>query len=125
MQIRTLGMIPVFCALAGVAVGGLIAIRMPELYAASATIRFEGRDIADAEPATLRRLAEQEAGELKRTTASFVPRRGDSKQTTVRLTYMDRNPVQAQRVAEKLAGAVAAISGARAISISFSTTADT
>ena len=116
MQIKTLGIIPVFCALAGIAVGGLVAIRMPELYAASATIRLKGRDIADAESATLRGLAELEVSERKRTTAIFTLYRGDSTQTTVRLTYMDRNPVQAQRVAEKLAGAVATVGGGRAIS---------
>jgi len=116
MQIRTLGLIPVFCALAGIAVGGLVAIRMPELYAASATIRLKGPDSADAESALAQRLAELEASELQRTTVIFMPHRGDSTQTTVRLTYMDRNPAQAQRVAEKLAGAVASGSGGRAIS---------
>lgn len=49
MQIKTLGTIPVAGALAGAFVGGIVAMRTPEVYASSATIRLKARDIANAE----------------------------------------------------------------------------
>lgn len=42
--------------------------------------------------------------------------RSDSAQTTVRLTYLDRNPAQAQRVAQRLTAAVATENSERAAS---------
>ncbi len=49
MQIKTLGTIPVVCALAGAIVGGIIALRTPEVFASSATIRLKAGDIANAD----------------------------------------------------------------------------
>ena len=42
--------------------------------------------------------------------------RGDSAQTTLRLTYLDRDPAQAQRVAETLTAAIADGNSARGVS---------
>jgi hypothetical protein len=42
--------------------------------------------------------------------------RGDSAQTTLRLTYLDRDPAQAQRIAERLIAAIANETTARAAS---------
>ena len=113
MQIITLRMIPVFCALAGIAVGGLIAMGMPARYLTSATIRLKGPDVPNAEAiraAIQKRLTELQLTEAERSsTISLRLATGgsDPTQTIVKLTYMDPNPRQAQRVAQELAGAFA------------------
>jgi len=121
MQLRTLGTIPVVCTLAGALVGGVVAMQMPEIYASSATIRMNARDITNAESATAKELQaslEKALGgsSKARAATSVTLVSGDSAQTTVRLTYTDRDPVQAQRVAETLTAAVATESGERATS---------
>jgi hypothetical protein len=122
MQIRTLRMIPVFCILAGIAVGGLIAMGMPARYSTSATILLKGPDVPNAESiraAIQKRLAElQLTGAERSSTISFRRATGgsDPTQTIVKLTYMDRNPAQAQHVVEKLAGAFAGPVGGGEIS---------
>jgi hypothetical protein len=121
MQIKTLGTIPVVCALAGAIVGGIIALRTPEVFASSATIHLKGRGIANGESATAQdlRVSVDKAlgasrGTREATLVTFL--RGDSAQTTLRLTYLDRDPAQAQRVAETLTAAIANDSSARAVS---------
>jgi hypothetical protein len=121
MQIKTLGTIPVVCALAGAIVGGIIALRTPEVFASSATIHLKARDSANVEPATAQdlRVSVEKAlgassGTRNATLVTFL--RGDSAQTTLRLTYLDRDPAQAQRIAEKLTAAIANQNGERAVS---------
>ena len=112
MQLKTPGTIPVVCALAGAVVGGIIAIRTPEVFASSATIRLNARNIANAESATAQELRESlekalGASSGTREATSVTLLRGDSGETTLKLTYLDRDPAQAQRVAEKLTVAIA------------------
>ena len=57
MQIKTLGTIPVVCALAGAIAGGIIALRTPEVFASSATIHLKTREVASAEPANAQELS--------------------------------------------------------------------
>jgi len=111
MQIRTLGTIPIVCTLAGAIVGGVIAIRTPALFASSATIRLRAGDIANARSATaqeLRASLEKALGESGGTRGKTLVtlQSGDSMQTTLRLTYLDRDPTETQRVAEKLTAIV-------------------
>jgi hypothetical protein len=49
MQMRTLRAVPIACALAGAIVGGFVATRTPAIYASSAIIRIDARDVAHAE----------------------------------------------------------------------------
>jgi uncharacterized protein involved in exopolysaccharide biosynthesis len=121
MQIKTLGTIPVVCALFGAFIGGIVAMRTPEVYASSATIRLKARDVANAQSAAaqdLRVSLEKAIGTSSETrgATSVTLLKSDSAETTVRLTYQDRNPVQAQRVAERLAAAVATENSERAAS---------
>ena len=121
MQIKTLPTIPVVCALAGALVGGIVAARTPEVYASSATIRLKARDVANAESATsqeLRASLEKALGTSggTRDATSVTLLGSDSVQTTVRLTYLDRNPAEAQRVAERLTAAVVTENSVRAAS---------
>jgi hypothetical protein len=111
MQIRTLGTIPIVCTLAGAIVGGVIAIRTPALFASSATIRLRAGDIANAKSAAaqeLRASLEKALGESGGTRGKTLVtlQSGDSMQTTLRLTYLDRDPTETQRVAEKLTAIV-------------------
>jgi hypothetical protein len=106
MQIKILGTIPVVCALAGAIVGGIMALRTPEVFASSATIRLKAREIAN--PEDLRISVERALGASSGTReATLVMFRGDSAQTTLRLTYLDRDPAQAQHLAQKLTAAIA------------------
>ena len=111
MQIQTLGTIPVVCALAGAIVGGIIAMRTPEVFASSATILLK-RDVANVSPVTPQELHVSldkalGAANGKKEATLVTMRRWESAQTTLKLTYLDRNPGQAQRVAEQLTAAIA------------------
>jgi hypothetical protein len=111
MQIRTLGTIPIVCTLAGAIVGGVIAIRTPALFASSATIRLRAGDIANAKSAAaqeLRASLEKALGESGGTRGKTLVtlQSGDSMQTTLRLTYLNRDPTETQRVAETLTAIV-------------------
>jgi hypothetical protein len=111
MQIQSLGTIPVVCALAGAIVGGIIAMRTPEVFASSSTILLK-RDVANASPGTPQELhvsLDKALGVAngKKEATLVTMRKWDSAQTTLTLTYLDRNAGQAQRVAEQLTAAIA------------------
>jgi hypothetical protein len=115
MQTKTLGAIPVVCALVGAGVGGMIALRTTESFASSATIRLKAQDRANAEDVQV--SVEKALGASPGTrNATFVTFRGDSAHATLRLTYLDRDPAQAQRVTETLAAAIAAETNQRGAS---------
>ncbi len=103
MQIKT--PVTVVCALAVAIAGGLVAMRTPDVFASSATIRLGRGDIASTEPARAEelRISVDKALAASRGTreATLVsPRRGDSAQTTLKLPFLHSDPAQAQRVAE-------------------------
>jgi hypothetical protein len=111
MQITRLGTIPVVCALAGAMAGGIIALRSPEVFASSATIRLKAGAIANAGSTaqdlrvSLDKALGASSGTREATSVTLL--RDDSAQSTLRLTYLDRDPAQAQRIAEKLTAAIA------------------
>jgi hypothetical protein len=111
MRMRTLGTIPVVCTLAGALIGGVAAMRIPAVYASSATIRLDGPDLPNAgAPRALEVRASLEkalgqAGAAPAATTVTLDR--NSPRPTIRVTYADRDPVQAQRGAERLAAAIA------------------
>jgi uncharacterized protein involved in exopolysaccharide biosynthesis len=112
MQMKSVGVIPVVGAIAGAIAGGVVAIRTPELFASSATILVKSRD--PGHPATpgsaeLRVSVQkaQHAAPAALNATTLAVRKDDSA-TMMKLTYLDRDPAQAQRVAERIASAVAA-----------------
>jgi uncharacterized protein involved in exopolysaccharide biosynthesis len=112
MQMKIVGMIPVVCALTGALVGGIVALRTPKVFASSATIRLNAPGVANAASPTgqdLKVSVEKALGASTETRKATVVtlHRDDSAQTTLRLTYLDRDPAQAQRIAEKLTAAIA------------------
>jgi hypothetical protein len=119
MQIRTLGAIPVACTLIGVLGGGLMAFRAPEVFAASATIHLGQPDAPHAGPASFNMLeasvsrAVGQAGASKADTLVTM-HRSDPRHMTVRVTYLDRDPDQAYRVAATLSAAITAEAKQRA-----------
>jgi hypothetical protein len=123
MQIKTLGAIPVVCALAGAIVGGIVALRTPAVFASSATIWLNGRDSANTESATGQELrvslekALRASGGTRKATLVAVNRDDAARITMLKLTYLDREPAQAQRVAEQLTAAIIAQNSGRAASI--------
>jgi len=121
MQIRTLGAIPVACTLIGVLGGGLMAFRAPKVFASSATIHIGQADAPHDGPASFDMLgasvsrAVEQAGASK--AAAFVTmHRSDPRRMTVRVTYRDRDPAQAHRVATTLSAAITAEAKQRATS---------
>jgi hypothetical protein len=119
MQIRTAGAIPVACTLIGVLGGGLMAFRSPEVFAASATIHLGQPDAPHEGPASFNMLeasvsrAVGQAGASK--AATLVTMHGsDPRHMTVRVTYLDRDPDQAHRVAATLSDAITAEAKRRA-----------
>ena len=123
MQIKTLGTIPVVCALAGAIGGGIVALRTPQVFAASSTMSVKAQDIANRKSAigedvrvSLERALGSSSG--KKEATSVTLHRDDAAQITLlKLTYLDRDPAQAQRVAEQLTAAIARQSGGLAGSI--------
>jgi hypothetical protein len=111
MQITTLGTIPVVCALAGAMVGGVIAARAPEVFASSATMHLKAGDIPNAQLPTAQELqaslvkAIRASGGTPRAASVTLLGRG-SGQTTMILTYRDRDPAQARRVVAILTAGV-------------------
>jgi hypothetical protein len=117
MQINSLRTVPVLCALAGAIGGGLVSMTQPEVYASSATILLGSDDFArDHHTATARRLeislngALGESAQARRAT-EVVLVGTDPNKTTVRVTCADRDPGEAQRMAQALSAAVAKSSG--------------
>ena len=111
MQLKSFGTIPVVCTLAGALVGGFLATRIPKVYAASATIRVDAPEVTNVQSPRaeeFRVSLEKALGEAGTApTATTVTLHRDSARTTIRLTYSDRDPLRAQRGAERLAAAVA------------------
>jgi hypothetical protein len=96
-------------------IGGIVAMRTPNVYASSATIRFQGIDAPTPGSLSAQKLhasLERVLGESTETRAatSVQPLRGLSGQPTLMLslTYMNRDAIQAQRVAQRIAGALIA-----------------
>jgi uncharacterized protein involved in exopolysaccharide biosynthesis len=119
MQIKTVGTIPVACALAGAIVGGIIAIRTPEVFASSATIALKAnRESAAAQEfrVSLER-ALGSSSETRKATSVTLQRADSAQLTLLKLTYLDPDPAQAQRVAERLTAAMATGNSERAASI--------
>ena len=111
MQIRTLGTIPVASALAGALVGGTIAMRAPEMYASSGMVRMTPpRTVPTGAPNREDVVVELEkaiamSGGTK-TAASVL--RDAVEHATLRVSYTDRDPATAQRMAQALTGAIVA-----------------
>jgi uncharacterized protein involved in exopolysaccharide biosynthesis len=113
MQFRTRATIAAVCALTGAIIGGFVAMRTPEVYASSATIRFNALDSANPQSASMQTLQASLGKALggskeARAATSVILLERDPRQTTVMLTYMDRDAAQAQRVAQNLTAAVTA-----------------
>jgi uncharacterized protein involved in exopolysaccharide biosynthesis len=109
MQIRRFGTIPVVCALAGAIGGGIIAMRTPEVFASSATIRLPARDLANAGSAAELSVPLDKAlaaSHGTRQATSVTVQRGHSANTILKLTYLDRDPAKAQHVARTLTAAI-------------------
>jgi len=113
MQVTTLGTISVVCALAGAIVGGVIAARTPESFGSSATVCLRAQTSQELR-ASLGKALHASGGINRATTVTLLG--GNSSQNILRLTYLDRDPAQAQRVAEKLIAAIATEIGAPAAS---------
>jgi uncharacterized protein involved in exopolysaccharide biosynthesis len=122
MQMTTFGTIPVVCALAGAIVGGIVALQTPKVFASSATIGLKAADLASKESASAQELRvslEKALGSssgTKRATLVTVHRDESARTTLLKLTYLDRDPVEAQRVAERLTAAIATENSERAAS---------
>jgi hypothetical protein len=107
MQIKTLG-IPVALALVGATTGAVVAMRAPQLYASSATIQFTNANAAgNAAPlAKLRHSLDTALDPEAKAATTVTVLSGASLHATVQLTYVNRDPGQAQQVAAKLAAIV-------------------
>jgi hypothetical protein len=111
MQLRSLGTIPAVCTLAGALAGGFLAARVPTVYASSATIQVEAPAVA-SKPfpgaqgfrVSLEK-ALRDAGTAP--AATTVTMHSDPARTTIKVTHADRDPMQAQRGAERLLAALA------------------
>ena len=92
-------------------VGGIVAMRTPEVFASSATIllKRDGANLSAVTPQELHVSLDKALGAAngKKEATLVTMRRWESAQTTLKLTYLDRNPGQAQRVAEQLIAAIA------------------
>jgi hypothetical protein len=116
MQIRTVGVIPVLCTLAGAIIGGVVAMRTPALYASSATIRLDARNVTTVEsgraqePHVSLEKAFSASGTAP-TATSVTLRSNDAVPTTLEVSYADRDPMAAQRGAEQLVTALATGTG--------------
>jgi hypothetical protein len=111
MQLRSFGTIPAICALAGAILGGVAAMRIPAVYATSATSRLDAPDLTTGAPRALevRASLEKALGQAGAApAATTVTLDQGSPRQIIRVTYADRDPVQAQRGAERLAAAIAA-----------------
>ena len=113
MQIRTLGTIPVASALAGALAGGIIAMRAPEMYASSGMVRVTPpRTVPTGAPnrddvfVELEKALAMSGG--TKTAASVMVLRDAAEHATLRVSYTDRDPATAQRMAQTLTGAIVA-----------------
>jgi len=113
MRIATWSSVPAACAVVGGLAGGLVAYRMPAVYASSATIRLAA-DPAGS-PTRFRRadlrvsVDDALAATHGRPGATSVMLLHNTEgQTTLRVTYEDPRPEQARRVAAGLTSAILA-----------------
>lgn len=114
MQITTLATIPVVCTLAGGLAGGILAMRTPDVFASSATIRLKARETANAESAVTQELRASLETALGASTGTREATSVTLHKDIVTLTYLDGNAAQAQRVAETLTAAIATENAASA-----------
>ncbi len=115
MQVRTLG-VPVVLALTGAIAGGLVAMQTPSVYAASATISVPIKDSSGKDallPQKLRATLDTGVDVIcdvkAATSVTFVE--ANKSHTIVKLTYQNRDPIQARLCAEKLTALVVKGSG--------------
>ncbi len=119
MQVTGAGRIPVVFALWGVLVGCVVVWFTPQLYASSSTVRFGGTGEEMSEAALIARLQTALAPEITSkgvrdaTRVEVIGR--TSVQTTLRVTYLSRDAVDAQRVVSGLTRALAGSGGASVV----------
>lgn len=104
MQIRSLGTIPVAATLAGVVIGGLVALSTPPVYASSATLRFNGPQ-SQILVNTERALGGFQGARMH---ASVVTNGDDAAGQMLRVTFENPDAAEAQRMATRLVEALAA-----------------
>jgi hypothetical protein len=109
MRVRSGVVVFVACALAGLAVGALWSLRLPALYAATATVRMQPRADDRGEPAVrevqaaLDPILRSHPDARRKTTVELSP--GDA---VLRVSYAAADAAEAQRVTNELAMAIAA-----------------
>ena len=114
MRMNTLRTIPVGCALAGATIGAILTLWTPTLFGSSATILVNIRDGGSKRRDVripIDRALQASGGTRHATSVMLLGDRHAAAHTTLTLTYVDRDPSHAQRVAEKLTAAVVADAG--------------
>ena len=115
MRLNTLRTIPIGCALAGAVIGAITTSWTPTVFGSSATILLNVGDDGSKQPHDIRipieRALQASAGTTRGTSVMLLRERKAAAQATLTLTYVDRNPSQARRVAEKLAAAMVTDAG--------------
>ncbi|HZB26084.1 MAG TPA: hypothetical protein VE379_08120 [Vicinamibacterales bacterium] len=110
MRLNTLRTIPIGCALAGAVIGAITTSWTPTVFGSSATILLNVGDDGSKQPHDIRipieRALQASAGTTRGTSVMLLRERKAAAQATLTLTYVDRDPSQAQRVAEKLTAAI-------------------
>ena len=112
MRLNTLRTVPIGCALAGALIGAVLTYRTPALFGSSATIVLHAADDGRKQRHDIRvpieRALQTSAGTRQGTSVTLLRERNAAAQTALTVTYVDRDPSHAHRVAEKLTAAIVA-----------------
>jgi hypothetical protein len=115
MRMNTFRTIPIGCALAGATIGAILTLWTPTLFGSSATILVNTGDDGSKRTRDVRipidRALQASGGTRHATSVMLLRDRHAAAQATLTLTYVDRDPSHAQRVAEQLAAAIVADAG--------------
>jgi hypothetical protein len=110
MQMKTVGTLPVIGILVGALAGAVIAMNTPQLFASSATFQLTSANTANDGPGVAKDVEvalESVVGTSDEARKATSVQLGQGGTSTLVLSYQDRDPEKAKRVADSLAAAVA------------------
>jgi hypothetical protein len=117
MQIKRAGVVAVVGAAIGAVVAGAASLRMPEIYASTATLRLPSTDESFLQQAQRAHAREPLEVKERASVTIAVPVDEKTRSTMLTVTFADRDPDKAREVTERLLGSVLTANGIPSVSI--------
>jgi uncharacterized protein involved in exopolysaccharide biosynthesis len=106
MHLRRTGVMAAGCVALGTLIGGAAALRLPETFASTATLRLPSTDESFLQRAQRTHAAESLEVRRRASVTIDVPVDEKTRSTMLTVTFADRDPDKAREVTERLIGSI-------------------